>query len=181
MPNPNDIITTVGDSASNSYVTLAEFAAYRDKHRINADAFDTATPDNKIRALFMAARRLDRENWRGSKVDGLQALAWPRYEVPKRDSSLIGTANQRLNDYDFGFWGEYYKGDEIPQLIKDAQCELAIAYLDGFESNEGQRISRFVADTLTVEYAPSAKESGLPVVVAQLISGLVSSGRLIRG
>lgn len=181
MPNTSDIITTVGGSASTSYVTLAEFANYRDQNRINADAFDAATVDNKIRALMMAARRLNRENWRGSKVDGTQALAWPRYEVPKKDSALTGTANQRLNDFSMGFWGEYYESTEIPDVVKDAQCELAIAYLEGFETNEGQRISKFQADGVSIEYSPSAKDAGLPVAVSQLISGLCNSGRLVRG
>lgn len=181
MPNVSDIVTTVGGSASTSYVTLAEFTTYRDLNRINADAFDAATVDNKIRALLMATRRLDRENWRGSKVDGLQSLAWPRYEVPKKDSAHTGTASQRLNDFSMGFWGEYYESTEIPQVVKDAQCELAIAYLEGFETNEGQRITRFQADGVTIDYAPIAKESGLPVAVSQLISGLFNSGRLVRG
>lgn len=184
MPlNADSIITTVGASDSNSYVTLAEYASYRDLNRINADAFDAASPDDKVRSLVMAAKRLNRLNWRGGKADGNQALAWPRLEVPVRDSSLVGVGSYTLGYYannTLGFFGDYYPGDSVPQIIKDAQCELAIAYLEGFESSEGQQIKRFVADGVTIEYGTTARSGELPVAVRQMVSGMLVGERLVR-
>lgn len=184
MPlDANSIITTVGGTDSNSYVTLAEYASYRDLNRINADAFDAASPDDKVRSLVMAARRMNRFNWRGGKADGNQALAWPRLEVPVRDSSLVGVGSYTLEYYannTLGFFGDFYPGNSIPQIIKDAQCELAIAYLEGFEQSEGQQIKKFSADGVSIEYATTAKSSALPVNFQQMITGLVTGERLVR-
>lgn len=185
------LVVTVGGSTSNSYVTLQQFADYRDLYRINADAFDSAAPDDKVRALLMAARRLDRENWRGAKADSSQAMAWPRYDVPKRDGSLVGGdsipgAGVLLGPrggygiYVGGAWGEQYESTEIPQPIKDSQCELAIAYLEGFETQEGQSITQFQADGISIKYSSSSNSGSLPPAVMQLISGLVQGPRLTR-
>ena len=186
------LVVTVGGTSSNSYVTLQQFADYRDLYRINADAFDGATADDKVRALLMAARRLDRENWRGAKADSSQALAWPRYDVPKRDGSLVGGdtipgAGALLGPrggygvYVGGSWGEMWETDAIPQPIKDAQCELAIAYLEGFETAEGQSIAEWSADGVSIKYGSAANRGdALPPIVSQLISGLIQGPRLAR-
>ena len=180
----NSLITTVGYLSSNSYVTLEEFADYRDLNRINADAFDNATADNKVRALIMAARRLSRLNWRGGKVSGNQALSWPRIEVPVRDSSLDGISlygTMSESRYTGGFYGDYYESTIIPEIIKNAQCELAIAYLEGFEQSEGHQIKSFSADGVRIDYATSSKGGALPATVQQMISGLLTGERLVRG
>ena len=87
MPlDATSVITTVGGSTANSYVTPVEFQSYRDLNVLDADAFDGATPDRKIRALFKAANRLQRENWLGNRASDTQRLAWPRAGAQKVDA-----------------------------------------------------------------------------------------------
>lgn len=186
-----DLTTTIGGSTSNSYVSLDDFESYCDE-RLNVDVYYAADDDDRVRALLMATRRLDRENWRGAKADSSQALAWPRYDVPKRDGSLVGGDSipgagvllgprAGYGAYIGGSWGEMWETTDIPQPIKDAQCELAIAYLEGFETQEGQSISEFQADGVRVKYsASSSRADSLPPAVMQLISGLVQGPRLMR-
>ena len=162
----------VGGTSSNSYVTLQQFADYRDLYRINADAFDGATADDKVRALLMAARRLDRENWIGSPVTDTQALAWPRSGVCKIDA---------VRGDGLSYWGEEYSTTEIPLQIKHAQMELALSYLDGFDDGEEDAIQSFSADGVSVEFRGSRPSGSLPSAVSQLIGGLLRGNRLVRG
>ena len=168
----SDLIITVGGSTSNSYVSLADLATYRDRYRITAEAFDDAEPDDKIRSLLMAASRLNRENWQGSRASSTQALAWPRTGVLKRDAVTIG--------YDYSY-GEEYQSTEIPQAIKDAQCELALSYLDGFDDGEEDAIDSFSADGVSVKFRSSTTAGGFPPPITLLISGLIQGLRLMRG
>src|SRR5690242_12165350 len=106
------LTTTVGGASSNSYVTAVEAQAYLDA-RPNVAAWDDANADTRIRALITAARRLNDETFAGDPVftDPRQALAWPRYGAVDRDGITLDS-------------------DEIPQIVKDAQVELALSYLN---------------------------------------------------
>lgn len=161
------LVETIGSASANTYVTLSEFTTYCDQ-RLNADAFDGAEPDDKIRALLMAARRLERENWMGSKASSTQALVWPRSGVRKIDS--VGV---------YCLTGDYLT-TEIPQQVKDAQCELALAYLEDFDDGAEDEIDSFSADGVSVKFRASRPAGGLPAAAAQLLSGLILGAQLIR-
>ena len=169
------IVTTVGSSSSNSYVSVEELATYRDRTRLTADGFDGASPDDKIRSLLISAQRLKRENWMGSKASAGQALSWPRLGVVRLD----GDSGE---DFYGGYGGPFdvYSSTEIPQEIKDAQCELALAYLDGFDDGEEDQIDSFSADGVSVKFRQGKPAGGLPAVVSQLLSGLMRGARLVR-
>src|SRR5437867_3846432 len=82
-----------------SYVTLEEAMSYLAR-RLRTDAWDRADTAMRTRALTHAVLILESLSWIGDKSDPDQPLAWPR------------------------------DGDtEIPQPIKAAQCELALALL----------------------------------------------------
>jgi hypothetical protein len=104
------IDSTVGGASANSYVTLAEAEVYFEG-RLNITDWTSATTDEKNRALVMAARRLDQERWTSEKASSAQALKWPRWDAEDEDGNSISS-------------------DTIPEAIKDAQCELALAMLD---------------------------------------------------
>lgn len=188
MPlNSSTIVTTVGSATANSYVSLTEFADYRDLQRIDADSFDAADPDDKIRALVIAFKRLNRENWMGSRVDSTQAAAWPRFGVQKVDKvegwGYGGAYSYGYGSYPYGYpYGtlNQYLSTEIPQQIKDAQCELALSYLDGFDDGEEDQIKSFSADGVAVEFRPGKIQGGLPAVVSQLIGNLAAGNQLRR-
>ena len=156
------LVTTVGGASSNSYVTLAVFNTYCEQ-RLNVDAFDDAQADDKIRALLMATRRLDRENWLGQKAATTQALTWPRSGVYIPDGS-----------------GYQYELTEIPQLVKDAQCELALAYLAGYGASvSSDSISEFSIDGIRVK-SSGGGTAGWPDAVDELIGGLIRGNRIMR-
>lgn len=165
-----NLTTTIGGSTSNSYASLDDFESYCDE-RLNVDVFWDADDDDRSRALLMAARRLNRENWRGSPVSATQALAWPRSDVVKPDP---------VRGLDLSYYGDEYLTTEIPQIIKDAQCELALAYLDGFDDGEEDSIDSFSADGVSVKFRGSRPSGSLPAAVSQLIGGLLRGNRLVR-
>jgi hypothetical protein len=171
-----DLIETVGAANANSFVTLAEANAF---HVLNfgSDAWFGTTEDtvsSQVRALVKAARRLNQENWLGSRTNTLgvrQALAWPRIGVPKIDGETGG-------------WGyscpDVYFSFEIPQQIKDAQCLLALAYLDGFADGEGQTKAEFWAGSVRISDEKVRSDDLLPAEVVRLISPLNQWTVLVR-
>jgi hypothetical protein len=178
MPIPA-LDNTIGGASANSYVLETDAQSYLDA-RLNSDAWMNAIADDKTRALLMAAQRLDRETWLGERVNITQRLAWPRIGVAKVDgvSSFYGG----FYSYGWGWgYGEQYLSTEIPQVIKDAQCELALEYLGGFDDGGDDAIDSFSADGVSVKHRQSRPDGLLPPKVARLIAGLVAGNVLIRG
>lgn len=177
MPTASDIITTVGGSTSNSYISLADAQTLFFDLRLDAGAWLDASEEDKVRALIMAAKRLNRENWLGERVTTTQKLAWPRYGVAKIDSGGIG------GYAGYGYtYPDQYESTEIPQEVKDAQCELALAYLDGFSDNAGgDSISEFRADDVTVKLKNEQPSGDAPDSVMLLIGALLRGNELVRG
>lgn len=125
------IVTTSAGTTSNSFISVADADTYFTARR-NATAWTGAVADVKAVALLQAARRLQDEEYAGTVYDEDQALSWPRNSVYDRN----------------GVWLD--PTDGVPQLVKDAQCELALAFLvagdddlladtglEGFESLDG--------------------------------------------
>lgn len=74
------LVATVGSSAANSYATEAEATAYF-AGRPGSTAWMEAWTDDRDAALVGATSRLEQEDYRGARVDGVQALKWPRVGV----------------------------------------------------------------------------------------------------
>lgn len=180
MPiDASSLITTIGGATSNSYVTLQEFVDYADL-RLNVDGFREANADDRVRALVMAAKRLNRENWLGTPVSTTQALSWPRYEVRKPD--YVRTYGAITTGAFYQYFNDFYPTDEIPVIIKEAQFELALAYLNGFDADSERGIDEFQADNVTIKFSPrSAQSDVLPTSVTRLIAPVVRGNRLVRG
>ena len=106
------ITATVGSASANSFVTLSEWTTYMES-RLNSDAFDDATTDEQNRALTEATRELSSIMWPGVRTDDVQALAWPRELVRNPDDPNHN----------------YYDDDIIPDRVKRATYELALAFL----------------------------------------------------
>jgi len=171
------IDTTIGGANANSYVALSDAETYHDS-RLNTETWANATSDNKTRALLMAANRLQSENWLGSRVTTTQRLAWPRLYVEKVDGIGPGYGW----GYGYGYWpfGEVYLSTEIPQRVKDAQCELALALLQGFDDGAEDQMNSFSADGISINFSTQRPSGAFPPSVAQLLSGLVSGNVLMR-
>ena len=70
------IDATVGGANANSYITLADANSFIEGLILSDDAaaWDGSSNDNKNRALFTAAQRIDREKFLGARVNDTQAL-----------------------------------------------------------------------------------------------------------
>jgi hypothetical protein len=167
------IDATAGGATANSYVTLAEANAYMEAH---ADAETWEDADVPAALLIEAARDLQTARWRGLRATATQMLAWPRADCPDPDAAW-GTAFP------------VYDTDVIPQRVKDAQCEIALAYVrDGkspFARAAEPQVRRKRVDVLDTEYfEPAQPVTGwrlLPRVTA-LIGPLMAgqSGVVVR-
>jgi hypothetical protein len=98
------INATAGAADANSYITLAEAAAFADT---DFDAVDwyAASTDQKVRALLTATRNLDLVGFVGERTTTTQALAWPRKNFKTTEKTYTDT--------------------EIPAEIKRATFDLA--------------------------------------------------------
>jgi hypothetical protein len=86
-----------------AYATIAEGDTYFSE-RLNADAWDDASDSDKTKGLAQATKIIDQLNYRGEKASSTQDNQFPRDD---------DTA--------------------VPQDIKDACCEIALALLDGVD------------------------------------------------
>lgn len=188
---PSAIVTTIGAANANSYIDVASADAYFDD-RLEASAWTGVGADYKTRALLQAAKRLNRENWQGDRAKNDQSLAWPRAGVVKPDGSGAGSIDfipgagallYPRTGYGiyWGGYGDQYSSTEIPQEIKDAQCELALAYLNGFTDGGEEAMDSFSADGVSVKLRSSKPDGGLPPRVLQLVGGLIAGNVLVRG
>ena len=110
---------TVGGANANTYISLADANSFIEGLVLSDDtsAWDGSINDNKNRALFTAAQRIDREKFLGARVADTQALEWPRSGVRKPDTytNLYGLSfpNRLVADY--------YTDTEIPDRVRNAQ------------------------------------------------------------
>ena len=85
------------------YISVVDADTYFDE-RLNSDAWEDATTADKTKALITSTRMIDRLNFRGNKTVATQSEQFPRGE-----------------------------DTEVPDDIKYACCEIAIALLDGVD------------------------------------------------
>lgn len=167
---PLAITATVGASNANSFVTEAEMDAYCEG-RLNASAWTSDAA--ALPALVEATRDLSNLTWKGWRVTETQALSWPREHVRDPDA---------IYDEDVGELGyPEYATDIIPQRVKDATCELALAYLkagttDLASVDADTNLTSKTVGPLSKSWGPAGKPTGLARFprVQQLIAPLLS-------
>lgn len=101
------------------YGTTAEATIYFGE-RLNTIPWDNAIPGDRIKALYMATRAIDKLNIAGEKTDDDQELQFPR-----------------LGD------------DEVPNDIKLACFECALAFLDGVDMELEQKNLGMTSDAFS--------------------------------
>jgi hypothetical protein len=118
------IVATPGAVNANSYLTLAEAQEIIDGMVLDADAtaWGIATTDNKNRALYSAAQRLDRERFLGARATDTQSMQWPRTGVRKPDTYI----NTYAVGFPFRITTDYFTDTEIPDQVQRAQVVLAV-------------------------------------------------------
>ena len=119
------IDATVGGTSANSYVTATEADTYF-ASRLTANTWQSYVDETRQIALIQAAERMDQDDFLGERVTWEQAMKFPRYGIVDEDSRWVNSTT-------------------IPQRIKNAQCELALALLvtpTMFEDDGLQQFSR---------------------------------------
>jgi len=112
---------------ANSFVDTAYASSYFADRGLAAWA---GTESQMESALIRGGQYLNGLNWLGNKVNMRQVMAWPRYGVPADDGD--GPAYPGAIYYAAaGFYSLYWDNNEIPEIIKQAQCEAALRYLSG--------------------------------------------------
>ena len=161
------IDATLNGANSNSYVTLAEANTYFDS-RLHVATWTAATDDDKNRALVMATRRIDQEDFYGDRETTTQALKFARINIGYLDGILLDST--------------------IPLMLKEAVYELAIHLLSTDMSQpsvDTGAISEAKVGSIAVKYAidrndnVSTSYDELPPFVESLLADLsktVSSG-----
>lgn len=148
------IDATVKGGSANSYVTVAATDTYADG-RLNSSDWTGAANAEKIAALISAAARLQQEEFDGTPVDTEtpQALAWPRYSAYDLDGFLLDS-------------------ETIPEIIKRAQMELAIAMLaDDLLADTGlEGFKSVTVGPISVEPRAERLAGELPAVVQRLLA-----------
>lgn len=169
------IDAAVGGASANSFVLLSEWTTYMEG-RLNSDSFDDATTDSKNRALAEATRELSAARWKGKRVTATQALSWPRQWAHDPDSPIQ----------------DYYDTDVVPERIKRATYELALAFLKGGTTDVASLpsdllIKREKIDVIETEYMDAAQRpKGLmryPAVmreISELLEGSSITSEVIR-
>lgn len=71
------LVATAGASNANSYLTLEDADAIA-ATMLGGLAWNTATTDDKTRALLTATNGMETLGWIGTKTGATQALSWPR-------------------------------------------------------------------------------------------------------
>ena len=173
------ITATVGSASANSYVTLDAANSIVEGLILDDDvsAWDGSSNDNKNRALFTAAVRVDRERFLGARVTNTQALQWPRQGVRKPDTYI--------NTYSVGFpfriSTDYFAETEIPEQVKKAQVILAV-YLnnnrDGLGLSGLEDFSNVSIGSLNVtpNFYGAVGADRIPPLVERYLSGIRISG-----
>lgn len=138
---------TVG---ANSYVSVTDADTYFGE-RLYADDWTSADSPTKEKALVMARRFIDQQQFTGERTSADQLLAWPRSGITSVD------------------------GSTVPQDVVDAQCELALAFIRNDltlnDENRGVRSSRQQVGPIVTEtvYDGRAPARALPDVVAAML------------
>jgi hypothetical protein len=142
-----------GKADSEAYVSVADATSY---HALRGNAswavLTEAQCEQALRKATDYMTQVYRLRWDGSRVNGVQALDFPRAFVKMPDyfySNLDGFT---------GISGNYYfPNDEVPQEVKNACAELALKSISGELAPDLERsVVKEKIDVIEIEYDKNA-------------------------
>jgi hypothetical protein len=138
---------------ADSYVTTAEFLEYTIPRGITF----AGTAGSSEQTLLQAMDYLETVNFYGRKSTKEQSLQWPRSGV-------------YIDDW-------LVENDEIPQILKSAQIQIALAIDAGNNPSAtvGREVKREKVGEIEVEYMDSAEETVQITAVNNLLKKLSPS------
>lgn len=156
---------------ANSYMSIAEADTYFTLQRPNATDWEDLDDETKEASLRFAVKLLDGECWLGYRTSpSTQVLAFPRANLYHADRR------------------QYFSSSEIPEFLKCAQAELAVALAREdrtltAESAGGSGLKRAKIDVLEIEWATNAAKMAedakplIPDIVMRLIEDYIYGNR----
>lgn len=157
MPTLDD---TAGGAAANSYASVSFADSYLENRPDATDWNDPLTgAETKAACLIRATQRLEQYQWRGTATATTQALQWPRRGLYNR----LGVA---------------LSSSAIPDLVKQACCELALVMLADSSWGGPDGLERFNRIQLSQQTAYDIRHGGrggLPSSVTSLLSDFILS------
>lgn len=147
------IVATPGAVNANSYADEA-YAESFFMSRLGSDAWLKAASETREAALIQATVMLDSMfEWNGERTTEEQSLRWPRAWCEDRDGYVIDD-------------------DIVPDLVKQAQCELAkFLIANSGYSGESRDVDRLTIGTIRLDFDDSASALPIPTVVVELLRG----------
>lgn len=164
-------------TGANTYVTVEEADAFLAYHATRV-AWAAMTTGDKEAALVQAARAMDAIcAWKGQKMDIDQPRAWPRAGV------MVSTVAEAWNPL-YSRSGAGYPSDQVPQAVKDAQCELAALMAQGDrtadQDSAGIKSMKVGKGALEIEFDPSTAPRMIgrlpPALLSDYITGTGARG-----
>lgn len=138
---------------SGSYCTI-EYADEYFQNRLHAESWGQADESTKEKALKQATRAIDRQLLRGRKTNPEQELAFPRYP-----------------------------DTEVPEAVKEACCEEALALLERGNSQrrklQQEGVQSFTLGNMSETYAPGAGRGLLSQEAKELLRPWLLGGVFI--
>jgi hypothetical protein len=157
MPTIN---ATPLSTTANSFGTLAEADDYLANKRLNGGAWAVLAQALRETALIQACALLERGfTWAGSIRTIEQKLSWPRSGVEDPN-------------------GRWYSYDTVPDIVKEAQFELAFALTvkDRIAGQEpdllGKGFSRVKLDVIDIDVDPNQVLGAFPPWVVSHLAGV---------
>jgi len=157
--------------------------AFADTHHSNRGntawaALTTAAKEQALRKATDYIGATYGRRWDGARVSSLQALDWPRYDVPKRDGVYSRYAG-------YGY-DTYYVSDAVPAAVQRACADLALrASVAALAPDRTQAVKRKrVEGAVEIEYQDYSDDTPLyPAIDGALAPFLTAGGsaRLVRG
>jgi type II secretory pathway pseudopilin PulG len=170
--------TGSGSSTADSYISTADAVTYLDKYAASAssNSFTAASASAQEIALRNATRTIDSMfalRFKGSRKLGTQALQWPRVGVVTHDNYAV-------------------ESTEVPALVKNATCELAMRFIDDATGHDTSRLTpdqdqpgsilmeRLKADVVETEteYAGASQQKRFKIVWDMLAPLTYSAGKV---
>ena len=144
-----------GIANANSFVTVAEAAAYAQARGLTLPATDAEIEILLIKAVEYLLSIESR--FKGSRVNHLQELPWPRKDVYIYQS-LEPLAN-----------------NQIPKALKNAQCQLAVDFVsnDLLPTGQNKEIQQEIVGPISTTYFRSGTSVAQPVKALAILEPLL--------
>lgn len=138
-----------GLADAESYTSVADADTYFSNRGYTLWAtLSTAEKEQALRRSTDYLLQVYRLRWKGTRVNGTQALDWPRAFVEREDYEYAG-----LNGTTQIGGRYYYPANEVPREVANACADMAFKAASGELAEDlGQRVVREKVDVLEVEY-----------------------------